>query len=171
MPRISHCLPLFMTSPISTRDELSHYLRYFFYIYLNAAAYQLHYLRWDVFHETSKGWISIQDTRPHVSGMQTRETLSHSKLCDFIFQKNLVSPCFLVLSGQETWIICKDWECSRETVTILHTRPHASGSWARDTMSISNLTSFHVWPAWPEFVFLFQLQLSITFPLNIIFNA
>ena len=54
---------------------------------INATAYLLHYLRWDVFHETSKGWISIQDTRPHVSGMQTRETLSHSKLCDFIFQK------------------------------------------------------------------------------------
>ena len=54
---------------------------------INATAYLLHYLQWDVFHETSKGWISIQDTRPYVSGMQTRETLSHSKLCDFIFQK------------------------------------------------------------------------------------
>ena len=56
-------------------------------ILLNAAAYLFCCLRRDVFHETSKGWISIQDTRPHVSGMQTRETLSHSKLCDFIFQK------------------------------------------------------------------------------------
>ena len=32
-------------------------------ITLNAAAYLLRYLRWDVFHETSKGRISIQDIR------------------------------------------------------------------------------------------------------------
>ena len=80
-------------------------------ILLNAAAYLFCCLRRDVSHETLKGWISIQDTRSHVSGMQTGELEFIQKLCLKHCSKILVSPCLFVSSGQETWIICKDWEC------------------------------------------------------------
>ena len=132
-------------------DTIHTWLRYV----INATAYLLHYLRWDVFHETSKGWILIQDTRLHVSGMQTGELKFIQKLClKLHFSKNLVSPCFFVSSGQETWIICKDWECSRETVTILHTRPHVSGMQTRETLIHSTSSSISFFKKSGELLFL-----------------
>ena len=61
-PTFSHLRNILSSS--GQRDMVLYSIHTWLRYVINATAYLLYYLRWDVFHETSKGWISIQDSHP-----------------------------------------------------------------------------------------------------------